>query len=324
MKKIVMFDTSHGTQNMGDYIINASINKELNSILEDNFVVRYSTHNSVLKFLQNFRKNPINKYCKEADYKFLCGTNLLKKNLIHLWNDFNINVFDIKCFSNSISIGCGIASNGKGLNFYTKYIYKKILSMNYIHSTRDDKSKKFIEDLGFKAINTGCPTLWSLTKEHCKKINKDKSENVVFTLTDYKKDIKNDQKLIDILNKNYKKIFFWVQGSNDLDYLKSFKNIDNIIVLGPSLEKYEKVLKNGNIDYVGTRLHAGIFAMQNFVRSIVLIVDNRTRDMKETYNIISVERDDVKNIDKLINSKFETKINIDEDRINEWKKQFEV
>ena len=166
--------------------------------------------------------------------------------------------------------------------------------------------------------------MWSLTKEHCSKIPTQKSENVVFTLTDYKRDKEKDQKLIDILKNNYKKVYYWIQGSNDLEYFKLLHNTEDIILVNPNLIDYKEILKNENVDYVGTRLHAGIFAMQNFVRSIILIIDNRARDIKETYNIVAIERNKILELESVINSKFETKINIDEEKIKEWKNQFIV
>ena len=129
--------------------------------------------------------------------------------------------------------------------------------------------------------------------------------------------------LIDILNKNYENVYFWIQGSEDIDYLNTLKNIENIILIGPNIESYEKILKNGNIDYVGTRLHAGIFAIQNYVRSIIIIVDNRARDIKKSNNIIAIERKEISNsLETLLNSDFKTNILINEDAINIWKSQF--
>ena len=57
MKKIVMFDTSYSTINMGDYIINNSINNEMNYLLNNNFVVRFSSHMPISKFFQNILEN---------------------------------------------------------------------------------------------------------------------------------------------------------------------------------------------------------------------------------------------------------------------------
>ena len=323
IKNILMFDTSLGTRNLGDYIIRDSINNEMEYLLKKNFVVRCATHTPICNFLNLIKKGPIYKYCKTADYKFLCGTNIFKGTLLKINSDWAINLKSIFFYKNSIALGCGMGKNKKGFyDLYTKFIYKRILSKNYYHSARDEKTKEFIESLGFKAINTGCPTTWKLTSEHCKKIPKTKSQSVVFTLTDYSKNEKYDQQLIDILVKQYDKVYYWPQGTGDLEYLYKLKGVDNIEVLGPNLETYSSLLKKGNIDYIGTRLHGGIYAMQNFVRTIIIIIDNRARDMKQTYNLNTIERNELESLSKMINSEFETKIRINEDNINEFKKQF--
>ena len=144
MKKIVMFDPSYSTINMGDFIISDSINREMKSIIDDSFVLRISTHMPISKFLQNFRKNYISEFCKDADYKFICGTNIFNSNLLHVFPNFNININDIHNYKNSIAIGCGCSEMDKSANLYTKFIYKKILSKEYFHSTRDEKTKQFL------------------------------------------------------------------------------------------------------------------------------------------------------------------------------------
>lgn len=323
MKKIVMFDTSYGTQNVGDFIINEAINRQLDELLNKNFIVRYSTHTPIQKFFQNFRKNFISSFCQSADLKFLCGTNIFTYNLLHFNPNFNINPMDIKNYKNVISVGCGMTPAARKVNPYTKFIYKRILSKDYIHSTRDEKTKELLTSLGVNAINTGCPTMWSLTPEHCRQITKKKSNKVIFTLTDYKAERISDQKLIDILISNYEQVYFWVQGSDDLEYFNSFKNTDSIEIVNPNLESYRQLLTCGDIDYVGTRLHAGIFAMQHLVRSIIIIVDNRARDIKENYNIPTIEREEIgENLEMMINSDFITDVKINQENIDLWKKQF--
>lgn len=322
MKKVLLFDPSYGTSNMGDFIINEAVMKQMDSVFSKNFLVRYSTHTPLLHLHQNIRRNVIKENCKEDNLKFLGGTNIFKFNLFILTPDWNINIFTRNLYKNSISLGCGIATNSKRVNWYTKFIYKTTLSKDYIHSTRDEKAKVFLEDLGFKAINTGCPTLWDLDKKHCATIPTKKSRDVVFTLTDYEIDKKRDQKLIDTLIKNYKNVYFWIQGTEDLAYFNTLKNISNIKLVSPSLKAFEKVLTQGSIDYVGTRLHAGVYAMQHKVRSIILIVDNRARDMQGTYNINAIERDNINDLEALINSEFTTDIEIDQSKIKLWKDQF--
>ena len=322
-KKILMFDTSLGTRNLGDYIIRDSINDGMKYLLEDNFVVRFPTHTPICKFLQLLKKGPIYKNCNGADYKFLCGTNLFKGSLIKINSDWSLDLKSIPFYKNSVALGCGLGKNKKGFyDPYTKFIYKRILSKKYYHSTRDEKTKLFLESLGLKAINTGCPTLWKLTTEHCKKIPVEKAGKVVFTLTDYSKDKERDQKLIDTLVKNYKEVYYWPQGVGDLEYLREFRNTNKIEILSPNLESYKAKLAAGNIDYVGTRLHGGIYAMQNLVRTIIIIVDNRAKDMKETYNLVALERNKIEELEKLINSEFPTNVKIDEKKIAKWKAQF--
>ena len=255
------------------------------------------------------------KSCKNCNYKFIAGTNLLAKNMLRIWPNWNVNIFNYRPYKNSILIGCGLNGAFTKPNLYTRILYKLVLSKKYIHSTRDEKTKQMLENMGFKAINTGCATLWSLTDEHCKKIPVMKSKKVIFTLTDYCKDKKNDQKLIDILEKNYDEIYYWVQGSEDYEYIMSFNKIKNIKIIF-SLKDYEKLLCGGNIDYVGTRLHAGIYAMQHNIRSIIISIDNRTKDMKLNYNLIKLDKNKIELLDDMINSEFETKINIDISKIN--------
>lgn len=324
MKKIIVYDTSIGSKNIGDQIINCSFDTEMDKLINNNFTIKMCTHLPVSHFYQNIRRNPLFKYSTECDYKFVVGTNIISHNMIRPWPNWNINIFNCGMCKNSILVGCGSSFSSKKINIYTKLIYKRVLSKEYIHSTRDEKTKKILESMGYKAINTGCITMWKFSKDFCRTIPTQKSDNVVFTLTDYNKDRINDQVLIDILNKNYKNVYFWVQGSSDLEYFNSLKNIENIKVINPSLKSYKEYLNSEKTDYVGTRLHAGIFAMQNHVRSLIIVIDNRARDIKDNYNINAIERVDIsKKLEKYINSEFPTVININEKNIKEWKNQFE-
>jgi len=322
MKTTILFDPSQATSNVGDFIINEAVMNHMQFVFKDSFLLRYPTHTPLLHVHQTLRKTVISENCKKSDLKFLGGTNIFKKNLMILTPDWNINIFTMKLYKGVISLGCGVAVNKNKTNVYTRYIYKNTLSKKYVHSTRDEKTKKFLEDLGFSAINTGCPTTWSLTEKHCATIPSAKSNRVIFTLTDYDQDKLRDQKLIDILVENYKEVLFWVQGSGDLEYYNSFQNTTGITVVSPSLEAYRSALTSGAIDYIGTRLHAGIFAMQHSVRSIILIVDNRARDMHNTYNINALERGDIDLLEAKINSDFVTRVKINEKKINLWKSQF--
>lgn len=321
--KIINFNTAYGTRNMGDFIIVKTIHEEMAYLFNKNFVIELPTHTPVATFYQCFDGSSIMKACSNAKYKFIDGTNLLPKSLFRPWPNWNVNLVNCRPYQDSILIGVGKGGDYKKPSYYTKMVYARILSKKYIHSTRDEQTKRMLESLGYRAMNTGCPTLWKLTKDFCKEIPQKKSDRVIFTLTDYCKDRVRDQELINLLNKNYKAVLFWIQGSNDLEYFNSLDNTDGIELVPPNLASYEKVLERENIDYVGTRLHAGIYAMRHKIRSVILIVDNRARDMKESYNLVAIERFKIEELDSVINSSFATDIRIDEDKIKRWKAQFE-
>ena len=78
-----------------------------------------------------------------------------------------------------------------------------------------------------------------------------------------------------------------------------------------------------NVDYIGTRLHGGVFALQNSVRSLVISIDHRARGFHEKNNLPIMERKDVPNrLEAWINADNKTKIWIDEKAIGEFKAQF--
>ena len=90
--------------------------------------------------------------------------------MLRPWPNWNINIFNAKPLKNSILLGVGCGVNSKSVNWYTKLLYKMVLSKDIEHSVRDNKAKEMLENMGFKAINTGCATLWKLSEELCKEI----------------------------------------------------------------------------------------------------------------------------------------------------------
>ncbi len=320
MKKIVLLDPSLASLNIGDSIIMISIEKGIQSIINGNFVVHLPTQTPIMHFYQ---KNDARlKLISQADFKFICGSNLFWQNMFSLHPNWNINLLNYLPIKDSVLVGVGSGIEKNNMNYYTQKLYNKVLSHELIHSVRDDITKQHLVNLGFKAINTGCATLWGLTDQVCNKIPKKKSKNVVFTLTDYALDKEKDKLMIDILKKNYEKLYFWPQGYSDYEYFLEINDSPEINIINPNLETFSILLKNNEIDYVGTRLHGGIFAMQMMCRAIIVIIDNRARDMQVTYNLNCIERTNIDNLENLLNSEIETKININNKNINNWINQF--
>ncbi|KWU54362.1 capsular biosynthesis protein [Bacillus mycoides] len=320
MENVLVLDTSVGSLNKGDDIIMKCVKHHLSDITKNAYVLTLPTHVSPFHWYQVARKSNRVKIYSDAKYKFVGGSNLLAMDMFTHFPQWNINIFNYGPLKGSILVGVG-AGKGNKINPYTKMLYRKVLSHEYIHSVRDERTKKFLEEMGFKALNTGCATLWSFTHDFCRGIPSEKSESVVFTLTHHSKNREKDQLLIDTLNKSYGNVYFWIQDADDFEYLKTLEGIQDIKIIPPTIEAYEKIL-NTAVDYIGTRLHGGIFAMRHKKRAIIISIDERAKGMGETYNLNLIDREDLNNLEKMINSEFITDVQVNFDVVNQWLKQF--
>jgi polysaccharide pyruvyl transferase WcaK-like protein len=297
------------------------VREELQFLTKNNFVINLPTHISPFHSYQIWRNSNRVKVYKNADYKFVGGTNLLIPNMLTHFPQWNLNIFNYKAVAGCVLVGVG-AGAGEKTNKYTKHLYKKLLNHEFFHSARDERSRQIMENYGVKALNTGCVTMWKLTPEFCKQIPTKKADRVVFTLTSSVNKDEKDQELIDILLKNYKQVYFWPQGIDDYDYFKQFNNIDDIILIDSDLKTYDKLLNGDNLDYVGTRLHGGVYAMRHKKRTIIISIDERAREINKCNNLNCIEKSHIQKLDELINSEFTTEIRMPYDEINKWKNQF--
>lgn len=314
MIDILLFDTSIATKNLGDHIILDSIRSELDSIFPYARYINTPTHESISNVTYNL--------LKKTDLSFVAGTNLLSSNL-YRYNQWKINILDSFYLYGIILMGVGWWQYQNNPDYYSAYLYRNILNKNIKHSVRDSYTMEKMISMGFdNVVNTGCPTTWNLTSNHCNDIKTDKSDSVVFTLTDYNQDPESDKKLLSILLNNYDKIYYWPQGLNDQIYLESLQDNERISIIRPSLKAYDELLSKDNIDYVGTRLHAGIRALQHKRRSIVIGIDNRAIEMGLDINLPVVNRNQITSIHEVINSKWTTNIKLNIESINLWKAQF--
>lgn len=328
MKKILLLDTSIGTSNMGDFIIMECVRKELAFLLENNFVYNMPTHLPVFNSFAVFRNSLAVQNYATADFKFAGGSNLLVKDLKTHYPQWNIHPYNSSPLNGTILVEVG-AGAGEDTNNYTTKLYNKVLSHEYYHSVRDERSKAYVENvLGLKAINTGCVTMWMLTPEFCKTIPRGKASRVVFTLTGKTSgehvDVK-DQLLINILKRNYKRLYFWIQGDHDLEYFNNIENTEEIEVIQPSIESYSQLLLEDDLDYVGTRLHGGIYAMRHRKRAIIIAIDERAREINRANHLNCIEKDEIEEkLEKMIQSTFATEIRMPYKEITRWREQFSL
>ncbi len=328
LKTTLLFDTALATSNLGDEIILECTKIGLSRLLDRTMNFRLATHiANYSAFQMLYKGKKMRSICLEADYKFICGTNCLVENLLHIRPQLSVNPFNAKLYKNVILVGVGKDSDySEFKNKYTRHLYQSILSKQYKHSVRDENTKRMVESLGFKAINTGCPTLWGFDEQKCSLIPNSKQQNVVFSVSGYSDqlDRKKDIQMIHTLSKNYDKLYAWIQTTEDEKYLRSIIDVSkHKIQLICSLRKFSDVLKNADVDYIGTRLHGGVYALQHGVRSVIISIDQRAEGFHESNNLPILRRSDMDELEALINSSFETRIHVNRDAINEFVSQFE-
>jgi polysaccharide pyruvyl transferase WcaK-like protein len=317
LKRILLLDPSIATFNVGDKIISQSAREHLKPVMDFSFVVEASTHLPVTLYLKNIF------YSYDFDYRFVLGSNLIRGKMNSIMKLWDVNLRSARIISPLILMGVGWWKKGDKPNNYSKALYSRLLDKKKLHSVRDNYTLGQFQEMGFKnLINTSCPTMWKLTKDHCKDIPTKKSDLVVTTLTDYDKNPVEDQKMINSLSRKYKKVYLWLQGVNDFNYAMLMHLPDNVELVNPVLEDYDALLDQHDIDYVGTRLHAGIRALQKKKRTIILAVDHRALEKKKDFNLTVIDRHDVDLLEGLIDDTFKTEIQLPLDNIQAWKNQF--
>lgn len=316
-QNIVILDTAQGSDNQGDEIIMDCCRKELNNLIDFSSCFHIATHR-----YPTLQEEAI---LKKASAKILCGTNILAGDMMHygLWKLKP----DISPYRNVILMGVGWNSKETDFTMYTKKMLRAILDPVAIHSVRDSFSEKQLRSIGISnVLNTGCPTMWHITPMLCEKISVNKAHNVVCTLTDYNKDPTQDSCMLEVLCKSYDCVYFWPQGEKDLRYLAELGFQNKVMLLSHSLESYDLLLKrNDDLDYVGTRLHAGIRAISKGHRSLIVAIDNRADCISEDTGLNIIERENLSlGLNDLINGELLTDIHMPFENIRKWKEQFKI
>jgi polysaccharide pyruvyl transferase WcaK-like protein len=316
-KHIAIFDTSIATLNVGDGIIMDAVNEQLQSIFPDDQHIRIPSHEKIgVTSLSIIRRS------KAA---IVGGSNILS-SYMNKYRQWKLDPMDGYFMKNKVTLlGVGWRQYQGKTNLYTKMMLRRILCTDRLHSVRDSYTESRVKELGItNVINTGCPTMWNLTKAHCAQIPSKKADKVIFTLTDYSRNDKADRKMIEVLKRNYTHVSFWVQGNKDFAYFNSFGELVNgIKIVAPNLPSYNDVLEVEPLDYVGTRLHAGIRALQKKRRSIIIGIDNRAEEKRKDFGLPVLDRAQIDSLEDLINRETALQITLPEMNINLWKKQFQ-
>lgn len=314
--KIAVFDTSVGSLNTGDCIIMDAVNKEINLLFKEYMCIRIPTQSKISRLAYIA--------LSKADYKFVGGTNLLSSNML-IRNQWKLDIVDSLFVGNITLMGVGWWQYQRYPDIYTRFLLRKVLSKDALHSVRDSHAVSMLTAIGIRnVLNTSCPTMWNLTEEHCALIPQRKAEDVIVTLTDYNRNPSLDIELLSILRRSYRSLYFWPQGIKDLDYMKSLGWLDKVIPINEGLKAYDNLLssKYFDLDFIGTRLHAGIRALQNKKRTIIVGIDNRAIEKSKDFNLRVVKRNNLSTLNCELKKDFATEIKLPLEAIRKWKSQF--
>jgi hypothetical protein len=319
IRQICLLDTGIGSRNMGDHIIVDSIRRHLLAAFPRAIFVTVPTH--------EYLGTESVKLLDSSDIRLVCGTNLLASHMDE-YKQWKIGGFEFATLRDLTLLGCGWWQYQDALNPYTELLLDRILSDRTVHSVRDGYTATKLTALGGKqVVNTSCPTLWSLTPEHLATIPQHVSQDVVTTLTDYKADAEVDRFMLDHLAARYRRVYVWIQGTGDFAYLKRLcatQPIASIRVVPATLEAYDKLLDSAlELDYVGTRLHAGVRALQRRRRALILAVDNRAREISADTSLPCIPREQVRErLEGLIPGFSARSIRLPTEAIGSWLAQF--
>jgi len=302
MTRITVFDPAladnagNASSNLGDIIITRSVNKVLAELFPGVSVERVSTHTPpTLALLER---------ALDADLNLIAGTNLLSSHVVR-YNQWKL--FDDPLqhadppFLNAVLCGVGWWQYQDEPDAVTRWFYDRVLARTGPHSLRDAYSLSHLRRCGLGGLyNTTCPTLWQLQGRQT--VREGNAKVCLFTLTDYSRDAA-DEDLIRTLVRLYPEgVVFFPQGRHDLDYISSLSAFaecrNHIELLGHTPASLDDLARRTAWDYVGTRLHAGIWSLEQERNSLILCVDNRAREIARETGLAVVDRGDMTGIER--------------------------
>lgn len=303
------------SNNLGDLVIADAVMNELERIpwVETPDIQRVSTH--------QFPGKDEMRIIRDADLRIVGGSNLISGNVLRKrqWRLTVLQHFQLRDIT---LMGVGWWQYMAPPTLPTKIMMSRLLTRKGLHSVRDSYTREQMGMLGYRnVVNTCCPTVWRLPST-ADQIPTTKGAEVVFTLTDYNRDPKSDSALIDALRAAYDTVYFWPQGRQDLDYAQTL-DLRSVELVDRSLAAYDALLTGPrDIDFIGTRLHGGIRALQHHRRALILAVDNRATEIAKDTGIPTVKRTDIDAIRYWIDADTGFTCYVDQVAIDAWTGQF--
>ena len=127
--------------------------------------------------------------------------------------------------------------------------------------------------------------------------------------------------MVELLRAHYRTLYFFPQMQDDYAYFRAF-GWDDIAIAATTTDTYTRFLRNEDVDFIGTRLHGGIRAMQCGRRALIVAIDNRATEISRDTGLPGVARGDLDGIERWIEGGAATTLRLPQDAIDQWKAQF--
>uniref|UniRef100_I2Q7L6 Polysaccharide pyruvyl transferase domain-containing protein n=1 Tax=Desulfovibrio sp. U5L TaxID=596152 RepID=I2Q7L6_9BACT len=310
---ISLFDTTIADNNLGNSIIMEAVDRYLDALFPEAFRIRLPYLDSIGQVSGG--------YIRQSDHVFFGGTNALSSDM-SLYRQWGVDTGNLDAVRDVVLMGVGWWQYQPDPTQETAAILRRVLHSRAWHAVRDSYTASKLQSAGIEnVLVTGCPTLWGLTPERCSAIPRNKAPAVLAALTDYNRRPDLDKPLMEMLSHHYERVFVWEQGPGDCDYARML--CPRAETVPPRLDALDALLASPlKLDYVGTRLHAGIRAMQFGRRSIILGIDNRALEKAQDFNLPVVPREDLNRLEVTINGPLETRLRLPWKAIRTWLGQF--
>lgn len=310
---ISVFDTSICDNNLGNQIIMEAVEEQLHELFPTGFFLR-------LPYLDSIGPESI-RYIQESAHVFFGGTNALSAEM-ETYRQWGLDASNARQIRNVVLFGVGWWQYQDAISDYTADILRQVLHDDRQHSVRDSYTKRMLAKIGIdNVLVTGCPSMWSLSAEHCASIPRGQARDVLLTFTNYSQHA-SDRDLFTTLARLYRDVFVWVQGPEDLAYARGICG-DRAHILPPNLASLDRLFaSHPSLDYVGTRLHAGIRSLTHGRRSLIIGVDNRALEKGTDFGLPVLPRTDLGQLEATVVGDRATEIDLPEGQIRAWKNQF--
>ncbi len=195
------------------------------------------------------------------------------------------------------------------------------LSRDGMHAVRDVSTAKALEKLGFNnVVVSGCPTTWHLSRtwkeapRNESGIRVPRASELVFTISPA--DTPETRGAIARAIQVYRHAYLWPQGVHD--HLPSECAAANVSVLPPTLKAFREVLQR-DVDYLGSRLHGGIYALQHKKRALILAVDHRAIGMGEVSGLPVSPARSFEALERFLQGEMRAKFNVRDEEQRRWR-----